>query len=44
MKEEEKKNPYKLVWFVKGWSDYKTKKNNDKYWAWEIKYNGLTLP
>lgn len=37
-------NPYKLYYWRSGWSESKTRKNNTKYWEWEIKYNGFKLP
>ena len=34
-------NPYKLVYWRPDWSESKTKRNNTKYWQFEIKHNGL---
>lgn len=39
-----KKNPHTLVWYRHDWSEEKTAKNNRKFWAWEIKRNGLRVP
>lgn len=39
-----KKNPYTLVFYRSDWSEGKTRRNNTKYWEWEIKHNGLRLP
>lgn len=36
-----KPNPYQLVWYKQGWSNVKTKKNNAKYWLFEIEHNNL---
>ena len=41
LKEVKEKNPYELVWYREGWSEKKIKKNNTKYWEWEIKYNNF---
>lgn len=41
---EKKPNPYEWIWYRQGWSDTKIAKNNAKYWEFEIKNNGLTLP
>lgn len=38
---EKKTNPYQLVWYRADWSDAKVKKNNTKYWEWEMKYNNF---
>jgi hypothetical protein len=35
------KNPYELIYYKKGWSENKTRKNNIKYWQWEIDNNGF---
>lgn len=35
------KNPYTLIWWKSGWSLSKIKKNNTKFWQWEIKNNGF---
>jgi hypothetical protein len=35
------KNPYQLIWYKQGWSEQRIKKNNTKYWEWEIKYNNF---
>lgn len=40
-KEEKKKNPYELVYWNADWSESKTRRNNKKYWEWEMKYNGF---
>lgn len=40
----EKKNPYVLVAYRSDWSEAKTRKNNTKFWEWEIKYNGFKCP
>ena len=37
-------NPHQLIWYKQGWSKRKTDRNNDNYWLWEIKHNGLRLP
>ena len=39
-----KPNPYQLTWYKQGWSKTRTKKNNAKYWQFEIEHNGLRLP
>lgn len=36
-----KQNPYTLLWYRKGWSENKVKKNNSKYWEWEMIHNGF---
>ncbi len=41
LKEVKEKNPYELVWYREGWPEKKIKKNNTKYWEWEIKYNNF---
>jgi len=41
---DKKPNPYELIWYKQGWSKTRTKKNNAKYWKFEIEHNGLTLP
>jgi hypothetical protein len=33
------KNPYTLIWYRQGWSEHRIKKNNAKYWKWEVKHN-----
>lgn len=38
---EKKQNPYELIWYMQGWSKTRVKKNNTKYWQWEINYNGF---
>ena len=38
------RNPYQLVWYKRGWSTNKVKKNNSKYWKWEIAHNGFKCP
>jgi hypothetical protein len=38
------KNPYQLIWYKQGWSQKKIKKNNSKYWEWEIKKNNFVPP
>lgn len=43
MNKENKKNPYKLLWFVAGWSQSKINKNNRKFWEWEKKHNNFKL-
>lgn len=41
-KEKERKtNPYQLIWYKQGWSQTKVRKNNDKYWKFEIEHNGF---
>ncbi len=39
-----KSNPYQLVWYKQGWSENRVKKNNSKYWEWEIVHNGFRCP
>ena len=39
-----KPNPYQLVWYKQGWSENRVRKNNSKYWEWEIVHNGLRCP
>jgi hypothetical protein len=34
-------NPYKLIWYKKGWSEKRIAKNNAKFWLWEIKNNNF---
>ena len=36
-----KPNPYQLVWYRQGWSKNTVRKNNSKYWEWEIVHNGF---
>ncbi len=36
-----KQNPYILIWYRKGWSENKVKKNNSKYWEWEMIHSGF---
>ena len=38
---ETPKNPYNLVWYDSKMSKNQIKKNNTKYWEWEIKYNNF---
>ena len=35
------KNSHELIWYNKGWSENKTKKNNSNYWEWESKNGNL---
>jgi len=44
MEEKKKKNPYELLWYKQGWSEKRIAINNLKYWEFEVKHNGLTLP
>ena len=39
-----KSNPYQLIWYKQGWSENRVRKNNSKYWEFEIEHNGLRLP
>ena len=39
-----KSNPYQLVYWRSDWSESKTRRNNAKYWEFEIEHNGLRLP
>ena len=39
-----KANPYQLIWYKQGWSTNRVKKNNSKYWEWEIVHNGFKCP
>jgi len=39
-----KPNPYQLVYWRSDWSESKTRRNNTKYWEFEIEHNGLRLP
>ena len=39
-----KLNPYQLVYWRSDWSESKTRRNNTKYWEFEIQHNGLRLP
>jgi len=39
-----KPNPYQLVWYKQGWSENRVRKNNSKYWEWEIVHNGFRCP
>jgi hypothetical protein len=39
-----KPNPYQLVYWRSDWSESKTRRNNAKYWEFEIEHNGLRLP
>jgi hypothetical protein len=39
-----KPNPYQLVCYKQGWSENRVRKNNSKYWEWEIVHNGLRCP
>ncbi len=39
-----KPNPYQLVWYKQGWSENRVRKNNSKYWEWEIVHNGFKCP
>ena len=38
-----KPNPYQLVYWRSDWSESKTRRNNTKYWKFEIEHNGLRL-
>ena len=38
-----KSNPYQLIWYKQGWSEDRVRKNNSKYWEWEIVHNGFKL-
>lgn len=35
------KNPYELIYYKQEWSAKRTRKNNDKFWEWEILNNGF---
>ena len=39
-----KPNPYQLVYWRSDWTESKTRRNNTKYWEFEIEHNGLRLP
>ena len=39
-----KPNPYQLIWYKQGWSENRVRKNNLKYWEWEIVHNGFKCP
>ena len=39
-----KSNPYQLIWYKQGWSENRVRKNNSKYWEWEIVHNGFKCP
>ena len=41
---QRKPNPYQLIWYKQGWSTNRVKKNNSKYWEWEIVHNGFKCP
>jgi hypothetical protein len=37
-------NPYQLIWYKQRWSEKRIRKNNSKYWEWEIVHNGFKCP
>ena len=41
LKEVKSNNPYQLIWYKEGWSEKKIRKNNTKFWEWEIKKNNF---
>lgn len=36
-----KTNPYRLVYYKRGWSEARRSKNNSLYWKWEFEHNGF---